>query len=51
MPVLDAFALIVTVPLSTKIGFEYVLDEDVGSEPSTVYLMVAVSVLQLSSTV
>jgi hypothetical protein len=50
MPLLNALALIVTVPLSTRIGLEYTSDVDKGSEPSTVYLIVTPSVLQLSTT-
>ena len=40
MPVLNALALIVVVT-PTEIGLEYAGDEAEGSEPSTVYLMVA----------
>jgi hypothetical protein len=50
MPLLNALALIVTVPLSTRIGLEYTSDVDKGSEPSTVYLIVAPEVAQSRST-
>jgi hypothetical protein len=49
MPLLNALALIVVVEL-TWIGLEYSVDEDVGVEPSAVYLMVAPEVEQLIDT-
>ena len=42
---MKALALIVVV-LPTAIGLEYVTDDDVGSDPSNVYLIVAPFVLQ-----
>jgi hypothetical protein len=36
IPSLNALALTVTVPLLTEMGIEYTVEEDVGSEPSTV---------------
>jgi hypothetical protein len=49
IPLLKALALMVVVTL-TETGLEYTVDVDEGSEPSTVYLMVASFVLQLSAT-
>jgi len=46
---MNALALMVVVE-PTKIGFEYAVDEEIGSEPSTVYLMVAPAVSQLRAT-
>ena len=41
IPSLKALALIVIVPLFTEMGLEYTVEEDVGSEPSVVYRIVA----------
>ncbi len=49
MPLLKALAFIVTVEL-IEIALVYRVDEAVGSEPSVVYLMLALSVLQLNAT-
>ncbi len=49
IPVLKALALI-TIVEPTAMGLEYTVDDDEGSEPSTVYLMVAPSVEQLRVT-
>jgi len=46
IPSLKALALIVVVEL-TVMGLEYGVDEDVGEEPSVVYLMIASLVMQL----
>jgi hypothetical protein len=48
-PLLKALALIVVVE-PTEIEPEYAVDEDVGTEPSTVNRIVAPSVSQLSAT-
>ena len=49
IPFLNALALIVTLEL-TGTTLEYAVDEEVGSEPSVVYLIVASDVLQLIAT-
>jgi len=46
IPSLKALAFIVVGELAV-IGSEYVVDEDVGEDPSVVYLMVASLVMQL----
>jgi len=49
IPFLNALALIVVLELK-ETALEYAVDEEVGSEPSVVYLIVASDVLQLIST-
>ena len=50
IPLLNALALTTVVPLLTEMGPEYTLEEDVGSDPSTVNRIVAPEVAQLSVT-
>jgi hypothetical protein len=49
MPLLNALALIVVVT-STEIGFKYKVEDDDGSDPSMVNLMIAPSMLQVRVT-
>jgi hypothetical protein len=49
IPLLNALALMVVVA-PTEMELEYAVDEADGSEPSTVYLIVAPEVGQLSAT-
>ena len=49
IPLMKALALTVVVEL-IEIGLEYTAEEELGSEPSVVYLMLAPEVLQLSAT-
>ncbi len=49
IPLLKALDLIVVVAL-TEIGLEYGVDDELGSEPSMVYLIVAPLVPQLRTT-
>ena len=50
IPSLKALAFTVVVKL-TVMGSEYSVDEDVGEDPSVVYLMVASLVMQLIVTI
>jgi hypothetical protein len=49
IPLLKALALIIVVELIER-ELEYKVEEDEGSEPSVVYLILAPTVLQVSST-
>jgi len=49
MPLLNAFAFMVVAEI-TRIGLEYTVEDDVGSDPFVVYLMVALKVTQLRVT-